>query len=51
MRFDIKMDEDLGRRFREKAMKQFEYKQGAFKNAFEEAIKDWLQKEQIGEYK
>ena len=45
MRFDIKTDEDLGMRFREKAMKQFGYKQGALKKGIEEAIKDWLQKE------
>jgi len=41
------MDDELGKRFREKAMKRFEYKQGALKKALEEAIKDWLQKEQI----
>ena len=45
MRFDIKMDEDLGMQFRKKAMKQFEYKQGALKKGIEEAIRDWLQKE------
>jgi len=36
------MDDELGKRFREKAMKRFEYKQGALKKAVEEAIEEWL---------
>jgi len=44
MRFNVKMDEESGMRFREKAMKRFGYKQGALKKGMEEAITDWLQK-------
>jgi len=42
MQFNINMDKELEMRFREKAMKRFEYKQGALKKAVEEAIEEWL---------
>ena len=45
MRLETNIDEDIERRFREKAMKRFGYKKGALQKGIEEAIRDWLQKE------
>ena len=36
------MKEELEKEFREKAMKSKGYRRGAFKEALEEAITDWL---------
>ena len=42
---DISIDRKIEAEFRRKAMEEKGYKKGAFKEAMEEAIRDWLEKE------
>ena len=41
---DISIDKKQEAEFRQKAMERKGYKKGAFKEAMEEAIRDWLKK-------
>ena len=43
---DISIDKKIEADFRQKAMEKKGYKKGAFKEAMEEAIRDWLGKEE-----
>ncbi len=44
MKMTIKIDEELGRKFRAKVIEVKENKKGALSEAIEEAIKLWLEK-------
>jgi len=45
---NLKIDDELERKFRRAAVEKFEAKRGFLKKAVEEAIRDWIRKNSKG---